>query len=455
MRGHAIGRMHFSGWNKGDAVTMVDLRDLTTDAKRLYEALNVLQEKEEKLNAYEVDLEEIWFSAKNRSFENHGITKLDVEEARNYLLLLAGLIALADDAEKRLGQIRFLARVIAGYKNAEINLKDIINGGLLLQKKNLDKLQEIRNHDVIICLLVDMLLMVYLDGNICAEQLDYVVEIIAVLGIRRDEVEAIGNVVKGILKQEDDLIISQSQYLDISNFNCYKKTPIVIVVRDLEKAKKVKTEKIIFRNMEWERLSTINIDEYSAKTVEFSNCTFIGLSGMICKSKKLILSDCSFKDSVLEENMFILANAEISNCEFVNLRTTGSRTKHLIYLLNSQVNDCQFSKITIQHNIFSPYGGVLKSENCVLKNSTFDHIETLSGDHSRYRKVFDFEGGELVDCKFLYCTLSLDSFLLTISESTVKERVVVENLNSNRDKENTDYHSNMSDQSIEQIFGGK
>lgn len=435
---------------------MADLRELTTDAKRLYEALEYLLEKHDKANADDIDFKEIWFGAKSRPFEHHCIEQLEPEEARSYLLILAGLIALADDADKKKVQIRFLARIIAGYKKADFQLIDIVNDGLLLEEKNVDELLEIKDESIKTCLLVDLLLMVYLDETLVDRQMDYVVGTMAFVGIDREKTCAIGNAVKGILEQKDETVIAQAKYIDIVGMYCYmQNSPDGILVSDLNEARNIVAKKIIFTGLNLEAASTIVLDEYGADVIEFSNCEFKSIQGLVCKTKRVILKKCTFLDCEVEENMFILRNAEIMGCKFEGIKTYDTKKKHLFYLLDSHITETIFNNISIQHNYSCPYGGILKAKNTVLKNVTFDGMTTRSGSRRFCRRVFDFDGGRLVNCSFNNCSLARDSYLLTISSDTPKSQVVIERLNSDCYQENTDYNSNIDDLSISQVFGGK
>lgn len=436
---------------------MADLRKLTTDAKRLYEALDYLLEKQDRANADDIDFKEIWFGAKSRPFEHHCIEQLELEEARSYLLILAGLIALADNADKKKAQIRFLARIIAGYKKEEIQLEDLVNDGLLIQEKNIDELLAIKEESIRTCLLVDLLLMIYLDEIMIDKQTDYVVGTIAFVGINKEKTCAIGNIVKGILEQRDEIVLSQARYIDITGVYCYMQNlPDGILVSDLCKAKDVDTDKIIFFGLTWEALPTININDYKAKIIEFSNCEFKSLQGFVCKTKKVILKNCVVSGCETGENLFVLKNAEIIGCKINEISSYDTKKKHLIYLLDSNIVDTVFSNIVIKHNSSSPFGGVLKAKNTVMKDVIFEGITTKSSSKNSYRRVFDFEGGRLVNCSFKNCSLAKDSYLLTIASDTSKSQLVVERLNSNYGQENNYYYySNNEDLSIAQVFGGK
>lgn len=434
---------------------MADLRELTTDAKRLYEALDYLLEKQDEAKADEIDFKEIWFCAKARPFEHHCIERLELDEARNYLLLLSGLIALADDSEKKKVQIRFLARIIAGYKRTEISLRDIVNDGLFLQEENIDKLQEITNDDIKIYLLIDLLLMIYLDENLNERQMNYAVGTVAFLGLNKAKITAIGTAVKGILEQKDDMILAQAKDIDVNGLCCYMKNPPDgVVVNDLDKAKNINAKKIIFGGMEWRGLATIDIDEFCAETIEFRSCVFKSVQGMQCRNKHLILKDCAFLECEVEENMFILKNAEIINCLFKDIKSYDSKHMYLIYILNSMVIKSKFENVDIQHNNECPYGGVLESANCVFEDVTFKKIVTQSGYASSERIVFDIMAGRLIDCTFTECSLADKSYLLTITRNTYRRNLSVEKLESNRWQENTGYVYNTEDLSIIDVFGG-
>ena len=87
---------------------MADLRELTTDAKRLYEALDYLLEKQDNANTDDIDFKEIWFSAKARPFHNHLASTLEDFEARRHLLVLSSLIANGEIIE--IPPLEFLKR---------------------------------------------------------------------------------------------------------------------------------------------------------------------------------------------------------------------------------------------------------------------------------------------------------------------------------------------------------
>lgn len=432
---------------------MADLRELTTDAKRLYEALDYLLEKQDRANADDIDFKEIWFGAKARPFEHHCIEQLEPEEARSYLLILAGLIALADDADKKKVQIRFLARIIAGYKKSEIQLNNLVNDGFLLQEKNIDELQEIKNLEIKECLLIDLLLMVYLDANIISKQLDYAIGIMAYLGLNREKVVSIGNAVKGILEQNDLLILSQYRDINTSFLACFMKNASDgLFVNDLAKAKEADVRKIIFANQTWERIN-LNLDEYEASDIVFENCTFKKITRIASLKKKVVFQGCTFEESTGEENIIVLNQGTIDNCIFAGIKTIDTKCKHLFYFKDSTICNSKFVGISIQHNASSPYGGVVKSQNCSYIDTVFKKIETKSSRDSSYRRVFDLAGGIVESCRFEDCTLAKDSYLLTISNEIKKNQISVVNLCSNYSEYNNAYHKNDSDFTIDQVFG--
>lgn len=420
---------------------MADLRELTTDAKRLYEALDYLLEKQEEINIDDINFKEIWFSAKSRPFEKHYIEKLEEFEAKKYLLVLSGLIALGDTLEKRTIQIRFMARVLASYKKVQYDLKEMINGGLLIEEKNIDDLQEIMNEEINISLVVDLLLIVYLDGSICEKQFDYVIGIMALNGMDRATVNAVGNVVKGILEQDDNLVLAQGQYINIGNVYCYMQNPPDgIIVNDLDKAKTVEAEKIIFSGMEWETIAVINIDEYQADVIEFSNCSFKRIEGIVNTKKKILLTDCSFTDCEVKDKLLRLKNAKISNCKFVNIATFKSHHMHLFVFLDSEVIETEFKNIKIQYRDGHSCGGFLKAKNSVLKNIFVDSVVTrYDGTIYSNKYVIDIYGGRMADCKLNNFSLCGASYLCTFLDGTVRNHINKENIKSNRPLENTSH----------------
>lgn len=432
---------------------MADLRELTTDAKRLYESLDYLLEKQNSINNEEIDFKEIWFSAKARPFITHSIEKLDADVAKKYLVILSASIALADTSKKKLAQIRFLARIMAACKEFELNLRDIVNDGMLLKEKNIDELQEIKDMDVKIYLLIDLLLMTYLDGSLCDKQVDYAVGTMAYLGIGRDRVEAVGNVVKGILQQDDALVIKQVKNINITGVYCYMKNrPDGVLVTNLNKAKSVKAEKIIFSGLSWEHVG-IDVDKYSADIIEFNECTFKSIHGFLCKNKKLILNKCAFVDCEVKETLFILANTTISGCRFDTIKATAVRKSHLMYLLNSEIVDTQFKNISVRTNDKNS-GGFLKCKQSVLKSIIFDTVIAEGGveSYNFYRRLFDIYEGMVDDCRFINCRIIRGMILLNISPDTIESKVIIQN--SPGDKTHSS-RENEYDTQFKDIFGGK
>ena len=80
---------------------MADLRELMTDAKRLYEALEDLTAKQDEIRKDDIDLKEIWQSAKNRPFKNHMLSAQEYSICRRYLGMLSCIVALSDDGKRR------------------------------------------------------------------------------------------------------------------------------------------------------------------------------------------------------------------------------------------------------------------------------------------------------------------------------------------------------------------
>lgn len=434
---------------------MADLRELTTDAKRLYEALDYLLEKQDNANTDDMDLKEIWFSAKARPFSAHVITNLEDFEVKRHLLVLSALIALTENAEKRTIQIRFLARILASCKNVTLELKDVVADGKLMQTEVIDKLQEIEKEEIKISILLDLLLMVYLDGEVDERQLDYVLGMMALMGFDKTKTKAIATIVKGILEQDDAVVLKQNQYINIQSAVCYLKNPIDgVLVKDLAEAKNVRADKIIFYGIEWTAIPMIRIDEYAANVIEFRDCTFTGIQGIFNKTKKVIFENCSFKDCKVEENLLCMKNAVINNCKFNEISALNAQSKHLIVLMDSQLRNTEFTNILVQHNNGNPFGGFIKTKDCEILNMVVERLITKASRDSSYRCVIDIYAGRILDCKFYNCILAKDSYLLTFSGDAIHQNIYLESFASNYDWENWGFNRNSVDASFETMFGG-
>ncbi len=436
---------------------MADLRELTTDAKRLYEALDYLLEKQDNANTDDIDFKEIWFSAKARPFHNHLVSTLEDFEVRRHLLVLSSLIALTENTEKRTIQIRFLARILASCKNVTLELSELVADGKLMQTELIDKLQEIDNEEMKVSILIDLLLMVYLDGTIEERQLDYVIGMMALMGFDKTKTKAIATIVKGILEQNDDSVLKQNQCINIQGAVCYLKNPMDgILVKDLEEAKNVQAEKIIFYGVEWTAILTIQIDEYQAEIIEFRNCTFTGIQGIFNRSKKVILEHCSFNDCKVEENLLCMKNTIINHCKFNKISALSAYSKHLIVLVDSKVMNTEFRNILIQHGR-EGCGGFIKGNNCEINEIIVEKLRTIlhtdRGVFGRY--MIDICEGKIINCKFNYCDLEsigyfAKSYLFNCSKNVIKENISNENFTGIFERD--EYIGNGRDSSIKEMF---
>ena len=434
---------------------MADLRELTTDAKRLYEALDYLLEKQDNANTDDIDLKEIWFSAKARPFQGHLVSTLEEFEARRHLLVLSSLIALTENSEKRTMQIRFLARILASCKNVTLELQALVADGKLMQTELLDKLQEITSEGMKVSLLIDLLLMVYLDGEAEERQMDYIIEMMAWMGFDRTKITAIATIVKGILEQDDEIVLKQNNYINVQGATCYLKNSIDgVLVNDLTEAKTVQAKKIIFYGVEWTAIPMIQMDEYQAEIIEFRNCVFTGIQGIFNKTKKVILENCSFKECKVQENLLCMKNAVINGCKFNEISTLCSTQKYLIVLGDSQLINTKFTNILIQHNSNHPYGGFIRTKNCEMMQLSIERLTTKSDTCPSYRSVIDITEGKVFDCRVNQCSLSEKSFLFEYWRNVIRQDIHVKSISSSCALENEGFVTGLGYVPFENIFGG-
>lgn len=402
---------------------MADLRRLTTDAKRLYEALDLLLEQE-AVSDSDIDFKEIWFTAKNRPFSLHILSRQNETVARLYLKILSSVVALTDSSEKRIMQIRFIARILASCEHIDVSIKDIVADGMMLSEESIGEFQEIADKDVQQCLLVDLLLMCYLDGQADDAQLDFVAGFMAVLGINEQTTKVIGNIVRGILEQNDSLVFEQGKHFEVSNVYCYlKEIPDGIVVFDLEKAKVIDNEKVIIRGVEFKSNSIIDCITFKAKVIEFEDCVFNKVQGLISKSehKKIIIKNCIFEDTEVAQTYMILRNAAITNSTFKNIRAYDSSNMPLIALDKCEVSGCKFEGIKLSSNQARYGSRFLHMIDTTFGNCKVNGLETNikfyeSSDYY-YRRMIGLYGGRMFECEFSDFKLSDGSILLTLDTS--------------------------------------
>ena len=423
--------------------------------KKLYETLDYLLEKQETAGVDDIDFKEIWFSAKARPFTTHILGTLDDVESRRYLLILSALIALTDDSSKKTVQIRFLARVLASCENVTMDLKELVADGLLFQNKNIDEFQEIKKDDVRISLLIDLLLLTYLDGDCDEKQLDFAIGFMALIGLDKEKTKAVGMIVKGILEQNDDTITAQVKYINIQYVYCYmKNSPDGILVCDLEKAKTIKAEKVIFLGIEWKAIPVIYLDEFLAKDIEFNGCTFRGVQGLDNREKNVILKGCSFLNCEVKDNFLCMKNTLIADCKFGGISTFNSDEWHLIFLQDSKILRTEFENITLDSKGYGDSAGFMKVKNCEITKMTITGLVT-EGCFYGYRRVIDVYGGRIYDCRFNKCRLAGKEYLFTFSDNAVSSELEIDNLFSDTDWNNVNKIGGGRDIPFECVFGGE
>lgn len=365
---------------------MADLRELTTDAKRLYEAMDVLLMKQEEQGKGTEDFQEIWFAAKSRAFTKHILTGEEEHTRKLYLKILAGLTALAEQKENRTAQIRYIARVLAACPEIGIELEAVVSEGLLLTPQDMDEMRGMEQEDVKDALVIDLLLMCYLCGQPEEKQIDFVTGFLAMLGYSREKTAAIGNIVKGLLEQKDEEVMHQSQQINVGIvYGLMKNPPDGILVADLEKAKSVKADKIIFSGLTWKAIPVIQCDEYAAEEIEFVDCTFEGVQGMHNITKKVVLRRCKFQNCEVKENLLTLVNATIEDCQFRGIRSYDCDYAYLIQLKDSEMRRVELRQCISKSNKkdlpFPDYcGGMIKSFNSTLLQIKTEEIGHKDGD---------------------------------------------------------------------------
>lgn len=365
---------------------MADLRELTTDAKRLYEAMDILLTKQEEQGKGTEDFQEIWFAAKSRAFTKHILTGEEEHTRKLYLKILAGLTALAEQKENRTAQIRYIARVLAACPEIGIELEAVVSEGLLLMPQDMDEMRGMEQEDVKDALVIDLLLMCYLCGQPEEKQIDFVTGFLAMLGYSQEKTAAVGNIVKGLLEQKDEDVLHQSQQINVGIvYGLMKNPPDGILVADLEKAKSVKADKIIFSGLTWKAIPVIRCDEYAAEEIEFVDCTFEGVQGMRNITKKVILRRCKFQNCEVKENLLTLVNATIEDCQFIGIRSYDCDDAYLIQLKDSEMTRVEMKKCflksrsTYGYGEMYYYGGLIKSYNSTLLQITTEEIGQENG----------------------------------------------------------------------------
>ena len=146
-------------------------------------------------------------------------------------------------------------------------------------------------------------------------------------------------------------------------------------IRDREKAKSVKADKIIFSGLTWKAIPVIRCDEYAAEEIEFVDCTFEGVQGMRNITKKVVLRRCKFQNCEVKENLLTLVNAIIEDCQFSEIKSYDCDDAYLIQLKDSEMRRVEMRKCFSKSNM-EYHGGLIKSFNSTLLQITTEEIVT-------------------------------------------------------------------------------
>lgn len=375
---------------------MEDLRALTVDARRLYEELDRMLERQDAVNVDNINYEEILFSAKERPFKGHILCDKDELICKRYLTILSAIISLTNDVNKKTAQVRFLARILAACTEINVELKEVITDGMLMNERCIDEFQKVKDEELQVSLLIDLLLVTYLDGKAENKQLNFVIECMAMLGLEKEQVTAIGQVVKGLLEQDDILVMNQYQLLNIENVYCYMKNPPDgILVGDLEEAKKIKTKKIIFYGETYQTVREINCDLYEAEVIEFNGCHFVGINSFVNGNKKLYLNDCIFEKCETDETIFVLEHTEITLCEFKNFELNSKRGwPAVLKMSHCSITKSNFVNIKLK-------GSVRLIDSCDTTISDNDFIDITQNLNYQSNAVINVSAGAISNCKLI------------------------------------------------------
>jgi hypothetical protein len=399
---------------------MADLRELTTDAKRLYDALGDLLAKQEAASQQdEIDFNAIWFGAKSRPFTGHVLVGQEDVVRQKYVRLLSAMLELAENPEIRLMQIRFLGRILAAFSK-ENCLREVVADGKLLTAHFIEEFQEMNTNDLSQALLVDMFLMIYLPGQVEAKQLDFAVGFLALLGPDRQVTEALSQVVKGILIGDDEQIAQQLPYVDVNLFRCYMQVPYdVPFAYDLRRAQGV-SGKLVFRHVIFQGLPRVNLDEYAAQEIIFEQCRFEDIQGITKwdERKALHFVDCEFNQCDIQENLLSLQNATMKNCSFDQIKAVCT-DKYILQLAGCQCEGLHLQDIFIQHK---DCGGLLRMFNSNIKDIVVEHLDTALQGNPSYRYIIVVYRGQLLQAKIIDWRLSGDSYVLVkTADATVDD----------------------------------
>lgn len=363
--------------------------------------------------------------AKKYPIKNHPLNKCDEYVQKGYIKLLISIFNLEEKIYIDRNQILFIARIIEGLENKNINLEELLHNSTIIKEIEIcdyiNTIEYLKLSDIFV---IDSIICSNINGtNISNRVIEYLSVIYNILGIKEEELKEYIGISINLLEGKDEEVINKaSALIDLNKFNSYMQNPINgVIVYDLEGLKKCIDKNVFFINGNIKN-EKINLDEYSFENLTFINCNFENIDGIYSQSKEITFNKCMFNNNYvpqvkektgfwssnrleyLEFYVFIeITYANFYDCKFENCNVN----KSLIKLKKGNIINTNF--YNCNNKLCKNKDTLIEISNGSIKNCNFEncHSETNSNDRNSDTNVnlINLYNSEMKNCNFNECVV--------------------------------------------------
>lgn len=395
----------------------------------------------------DIDYRQLERMAMKSKFQKHIVEKLDDEIAYKYCLALASATQIVENKSKSEKQMYLMYRIFH-TKNNELIAKNIMRDVRIFTVSDLEMVVNSLSDDEVFNLLVDMLLMMSLDGEVDEEQAKYMSEVFAYVGFDERKIILVGRVVKAILMCNEEELCFLAKAVDVNNYLGYIGVDsdfyVVGKFSDISKNKhkKIKVAGDTVKDVK----IIIDCDTFGKDEITFVGCHFERITGIKALKTKVNIIDCEFVDCVQarpkekrssgelyypstnETTYFMeIKHATIENSKFNNCVVKGyGENSRTFMFTDSIIKNCTFESCRVW--LVSNTAELLNVSDSTIEKCIFNNCTVYGKDNSplgriirtSYLRLINAKHSVIVDNRFVNSSCEMNS-------SSIRDRDTVFN----------------------------
>lgn len=464
--------------------------------KQVSEEVDKLKAKSEQSSIIIDQEKKLLRLAKEYPITSHILRSSEETIRYDYIAVLISLFNTNYDEYLRLQRMLLVYRIIASFDD-KINMSEYVAKSMKVDIKYWDDFMSTLDFQTAFYFAVDVLLLGMYDVKSSKiRKYEEISDVFQFLRLDRKIIEKVAKIAKSIMEQDFGLLLKQIEPLDKIDYSCFLKyfedVPFTGVVNDIGSAKQMEGNVLIVNAKVSHVEDIINLDEFMANDICFSDCTFEFIRGIKSCNKSVIFEGCSFEENIInttehrsmfggsyteceENNVFIegsnlkfvrskfinckvsksllnISNAELVQCEFVGCLGNELPCSYLIDLKKGKVDNCKFVNCKIEtnkKNRGNTFGGILLIENCNVHECVFNNCKSYGnsgyGSYATYAmQILCAVNSKISECSFEQCYCSTcDSSKRTVTNYIIELRNSKEENNVFTDCQS--YHYRYSD----------